>query len=155
MPDENTIQFDSPSGPPNPSSKGVLLIVVFILVIVLGGLGTGWFLTKQKTVNQVTGQGQVASAPGVEVKSGGKEIGLNDDKTFRDNAEGVLQKGGIEEDGTHHLDRDGGPSQTAYLTSSVIDLDQFVGKKVQVWGETLGAKKAGWLMDVGRVKELE
>jgi hypothetical protein len=30
-----------------------------------------------------------------------------------------------------------------------------VGKKVQVWGETFKGQKAGWLMDVGRIKALE
>jgi len=34
-------------------------------------------------------------------------------------------------------------------------LDQFVGRKIQIWGETYKAQKAGWLMDVGRVKILE
>ena len=58
-------------------------------------------------------------------------------------------------EGTHKLIRDGGPSQTVYLISSVIDMSEFVGKKVQVWGETIDAQKAGWLMDVGRVKILE
>lgn len=155
MADETQIQFNDPSV--NQSSntsfaKSVLLPSLLILVIALGGLGTGWFLAKGGTKGQVQG---VTTAPGAEVKSGGREVGIKDDKTFRDNAEGTLEDGGIDGEGTHHLTRDGGPSQTAYLMSSVVDLDQFVGKKVQVWGETLGAKKAGWLMDVGRVKELE
>ena len=30
-----------------------------------------------------------------------------------------------------------------------------VGARVQVWGQTMGAKKAGWLIDVGRLKVLE
>jgi len=34
----------------------------------------------------------------------------------------------------------------------VIDLSGFVDKKVEIWGETLAAKKAGWLMDVAKVK---
>ena len=41
------------------------------------------------------------------------------------------------------------------MISSVIDLDQYVGKKVEVWGLTLDAVKASWLMDVGRLKVLE
>lgn len=48
-----------------------------------------------------------------------------------------------------------GPSQYAYLTSTVIDLSAFTGKKVQVWGQTIAGKKAGWLMDVGKVKVIE
>ena len=53
---------------------------------------------------------------------------------------GDFAKGGIDGEGTHKLIRDGGPSKTAYLTSSVIDLDQFVGKKVKIWGETRAAQ---------------
>jgi len=67
----------------------------------------------------------------------------------------MLEQGGIEGEGSHKLTREGGESQTLYLTSTVVDLEQFVGRKVQVWGETFAAQKAGWLMDVGRVKVLE
>lgn len=94
-------------------------------------------------------------APGAEVSSGGKVIGLEDSATFRDSAQGKLEEGGINGEGTHHLVRDGGPSQNVYLTSSVIDLKQYVGKSVEVWGETIGAKSAGWLMDVGKIKILD
>ena len=80
---------------------------------------------------------------------------MDDVKTFRDRAEGTLKEGGIDSEGTHHLERPGGTSQSVYLTSSVVDLDQFIDKKVEVWGETIGAKKAGWLMDVGKIKILE
>jgi hypothetical protein len=66
-----------------------------------------------------------------------------------------LEEGGIDGEGTHHLVRDGGPSKSVYLTSTVIDLDSFAGKKVKVWGETISARKAGWLMDVGKIKIIE
>jgi hypothetical protein len=33
-----------------------------------------------------------------------------------------------------------------------VDLDEFDGKNVEIWGETVKAQKAAWLMDVGRVK---
>jgi hypothetical protein len=33
-----------------------------------------------------------------------------------------------------------------------VDLDKYVGKKVKVFGQTLAAQKAAWLMDVGRVE---
>ena len=73
-------------------------------------------------------------------------------KTFKDVAEGTLQKGGIDGEGTHKLIRPGGDSQTVYLTSSVVDLSQYEGKKVKVFGETQKALKEGWLMDVGKVE---
>lgn len=81
-------------------------------------------------------------------------VGSSDTKVFRDSAEGDLEEGGINGEGTHKLIRPGGDSQTVYLTSSVLDLNQFVGKKVRVWGETFSAQQAGWLMDIGKVEVL-
>ncbi|MCX6791832.1 MAG: hypothetical protein NT149_02235, partial [Candidatus Gottesmanbacteria bacterium] len=75
-----------------------------------------------------------------------------DTTTFKDSAIGVIEKDGTDGEGTHQLIRDGGPSQTVTLMSSVVDLDQYVGKKVKIYGQTLAAQKAAWLMDVGRVE---
>ncbi len=122
-----------------------LLPSLLVVGIIGAGVLTGFFLSKK-----------VASptmAPGAVQE--GKEVGSTDIKTFKDTATGVIEKGGLNGEGTHKLIREGGPSQTAYFTSSIIDLDQFIGKKVQVWGETFKGQKAGWLMDVGRVKILE
>ena len=132
--------------------QGKLFPAGVVLVIILFGVLTGYFLSTKKGKGGGIGEG-IGVAPGVEQK--GKEIGSTDTKTFSDTAVGVLEKGGLDGEGSHKLIREGGPSQTAYLTSSIVDLDAFVGKKVQVWGETFAAQKAGWLMDVGRVKILE
>lgn len=132
--------------------KAVLLPALVIIAVIVAGMGTGWTLSQG---GSEVSRDKTAAAPGAEIEEGGKEVGLEDTATFRDRAEGVLEEGGIDGEGTHHLVRDGGPSQNVYLTSSVVDLDQFVGKKIEVWGETIGAEKAGWLMDVGRVKVLE
>lgn len=123
-------------------------IVVYIVLIALG-LGTGYLMTRNtKTTNtQPNESSNMVKTDKVE--------GVSDTKNFKDSAEGVMEKGGINGEGTHKLVRDGGPSQTAYLVSSVIDLDTYVGKKVKVWGETFAAKKASWLMDVGKVEILE
>lgn len=129
--------------------KDILLPALVILVILGGGILTGWELSG-RDLPFAGKSGQLATKHKV-----GREIGLKDEKTFRDKAEGVLEEGGIEGEGTHHLVRSGGPSQHVYLTSSVVDLDEFVGEKVEVWGETFKAEKAGWLMDVGRIKVLE
>ena len=80
---------------------------------------------------------------------------MADEKSFTDSAEGSLTAGGIDGEGSHHLVRPGGDSQNVYLTSSIIDLDQFVGHSVKIWGETFQAQQAGWLMDVGRLQVLE
>jgi hypothetical protein len=82
----------------------------------------------------------------------GEVFGLPDTETFKDSAEGYLEEGGLEGEGSHHLLRAGGASQTVYLTSSVTDLDKFKGMQVKIWGETFKAQHAGWLMDVGRVQ---
>jgi len=127
------------------------VLPVLLAVLVLGaGILTGWWFSARKTSTAPTG----SIGPMSEIKKG-SEYGVNDTSSFKDQAIGVLQAGGLEGEGTHHLLREGGPSQTVYLTSSVLDLDQFVGRKIQVWGATMAAKKAGWLMDVGKVKILE
>lgn len=136
--------------------KSTLFPAVVILVVILGGIATGWVFSGKKITGVQGGSiGKISTAPGSEVVSGGKEFGSKDKDTFKNNAQGTLEKGGIEGEGTYHLVRDGGPSQYVYLTSSVVDLEALEGQKIEVWGETMGAKKAGWLMDVGRVKILE
>lgn len=129
--------------------------VISALVIVLAGSMTGFGLSKvagqsTPTTQQTVSPEQIAE-DGVKV---GDIIGTKDN-TFKDSAEGVLVKGGIDGEGSHHLMRPGGPAQNVYLTSSVLDLDELENHKVKVWGETFAAQKAGWLMDVGRVEVVE
>lgn len=79
-----------------------------------------------------------------------------DTKTFRDFAEGTIQKRPQPKDeaeyieGTHLLIRE--QAVPVALTSSVVDLSQYEGKKVKIYGETQKAVKEGWLMDVGKVE---
>lgn len=84
-----------------------------------------------------------------------KTVGIADKKTFKDKAEGMLKEGGADGEGNFHLERPGGESQNVYLTSSTVDLSEYINKKVRVWGETFKAAKAGWLMDVGLVEILQ
>lgn len=84
-----------------------------------------------------------------------KTVGIADKKTFKDKVEGTLKEGGIDGEGSFHLIRPGGSSQNVYLTSTTVDLSQYIGKKIRVWGETYSAEKAGWLMDVGLVEILK
>ncbi|TEU02687.1 hypothetical protein E3I18_00540 [Candidatus Woesebacteria bacterium] len=135
---------------PKSSPKTTALYAVIALLVVSAGIGTGWLLSGRSGKVGGSGTGVV---PGV--KEGQKEAGLSDEETFRDSAEGTLEEGGVNGEGTHHLVREGGSSQNVYLTSTVIDLQSFAGKKVTVWGETIAAQKAGWLMDVGRIKVVE
>lgn len=150
--------FSTPLQRQTPKESFVKSVVIpgsIVLAIILLGAGSGWYLSQGGAGIPGVGQQANKAAPGADVSLSGKEVGLDDAKTFRDNATGTLEDGGLEEDGTHHLVRDGGPSQTVYMTSSVVDLDQFIGKKVEVWGETIDGKKAGWLMDVGKIKVIE
>lgn len=119
------------------------------LLVVLLGVGSGWFLSNR--TSGASGS-PTKSAPGA--KTSATEAGIGDEKTFKDTATGDLQEGGINGEGTHHLVRPGGDTQNVYLTSTVIDLGSFVGKKVQVWGQTISAQQAGWLMDVGKIKAI-
>ena len=137
--------------------KQKILIGGLVVLTILLGVGTGYILALKKTGNldylKEAGLKRQLEE-GEEVKKGTK-VGVADEKTFRDNAEGKLEKGGVNGEGSHHLVRPGGESQNVYLTSSVIDLDQFIGKEVKVWGETFAAQKAGWLMDVGKLEVLK
>ncbi len=121
------------------------------VLLILFGVATGYGLSR---MNPSTGVPKKLKSveEGITV---GSTYGVDDEKAFTDSAEGQLTEGGIDGEGSHHLVRPGGESQNVYLTSSIIDLDQFVGRSVKVWGATFEAQQAGWLMDVGRLQVLE
>jgi len=133
--------------------------IIIGLIIVLFGIGSGYGLATARSGG--ISVGGLKNEPGLkrDVSSGeitvGTKVGVSDETTFDRDAEGTLEKGGIDGEGSHHLVRVGGESQTVYMTSSIIDLDQFIGRKVKIWGETIGAEKAGWFMDVGKLEVLE
>lgn len=127
-------------------------IIVFIVFILLG-VGTGFAVAKVKS--SVGGSSSTDSQLSAEDTKKGAVVGSTDTETFKDTAQGTMTEGGIGDEGTHHLERPGGESQNVYLTSSVVDLSSFEGKKVKVWGKTFEGEKAGWLMDVGRVEVLK
>lgn len=133
-----------------PKSKLATLwpYIVGSILVVLGGVGVGQLLS---TKGKVGGAKTVI----VSAKPGANEAGVADPSAYKDTAEGLLEEGGIKGEGTYHLTRTGGKSQTVYLTSTSLDLSVFLGKKVQIWGQTLSAKYAGWLMDVGKIKVIE
>jgi hypothetical protein len=137
------------------SGKRRLFLGVGLVVIVLAGVTTGYLLSLGKSTGGLLMAGKLKREVSNEEITRGTLVGVSDEKAFRDSAEGDLTKGGIDGEGSHHLVRPGGESQYVYLTSSIIDLDQFAGKKVKVWGETFAGQKAGWLMDVGRLEVLE
>lgn len=138
-------------------SRGMTVGV--ILFVIFAGAATGY------GVNLFSAGSAGMASPVAEQNKTAKEVedavkvgavfGVPDEKTFRDEVDGVLIKGGIAGEGSHTLLREGGISQNVYLTSSVVDLDQFENMKVKVWGETFKGQKAGWLMDVGRLEVSE
>lgn len=128
----------------SPISK--IFIVILGIAIILG-LATGYVLSSRPSDRQ--GGIVPAQAP---------KTAEQDSRTFRDFAEGVVKAKPQPSDptiyveGTHYLQRDG--AVPVALTSSVVDLSKYEGKKVKVYGETQKALKEGWLMDVGRVEEI-
>lgn len=136
---KSLIQTDNP----------IKLFATIIVVSVIFGIVTG-FILSNKNKTGLTSAG--LSAPVVKNAQ-------SDTRTFKDFAEGVIKARpessdpGEYTEGTHTLIRQG--AVPVALTSSVVDLSQYEGKKVKVFGETQKALKEGWLMDVGRVEEVK
>lgn len=121
------------------------LVIIIVLAVVLGAV-TGYVLSNKKSSS--------ISSNGTSEKT---KQASQDSQTFRDFAEGVIKLKPVSKDsygeGTHILEREGAVSVA--LTSSVIDLSGYEGKKVKVFGETQKALKEGWLMDVGKIEEIK
>ncbi len=130
------------------SVNGRFLLVS--LVVVIAGFVGGYFLVSLQSAASVATQSGTAVNKSNLQK--GAAYGSDDTKTFKDTVEGQVATGGVNGEGQFHLVRPGGDSQNVYMTSSLVDLSLFVGKKVKVWGQTQKAQTAGWLMDVGRVE---
>lgn len=126
------------------------IFVATLVASVVLGVGAGLVLTKS---------GGNTSIKSAVTNAGAPKQASQDNQTFRDFAEGTLQKrpapknGDDYQEGTHLLIRDG--AVPVALTSSVVDLSQYEGKKVRVYGETQKAIKEGWLMDVGKVEVVQ
>jgi hypothetical protein len=140
-------------GEPSMKKSSKKLVIGLFALVVVAGIGTGlagaYFMPGSS--GMITNVEQTEEITDNQVKNGAV-FGLPDTETFDDKTEGVLIKGGLEGEGSHTLLRPNGVSQNVYLTSSAVDLDQFVDMEIRVWGETFKGQKAGWLMDVGRVE---
>ena len=151
-----TLNLDSKKDLKNP--KTVYFIIIVLAIV--SGFWASRFWPLNKSGSGLIGeinQKDISSADEIENKEDleiDKYYG-NTAKSFKDSATGIVEKGSINGEGTHILNRDGGKSQRASLTSSVIDLDLFVGKKVEIRGETNASTKTSWLLDVGVIKILE
>jgi hypothetical protein len=151
---EDTLMEDRVMEPVKKSKFMPMLVVIGIIL----GLGTGFYIAQKQLLlaggsSSMSGDAQQLTSSTAVKK--GDVFGSADESTFTDQAEGILQPGGIDGEGSHHIERGENKSQWVYVTSSVVDLDLLVGNRVTVWGQTNTGKKAGWLMDVGRLKVVE
>jgi hypothetical protein len=141
----------------NMSSSNNKLFLFLAVVVIVAGVATGAGISKLKKPmgdeEEAVGGQTIQQVAGNEVKNG--QVFGSTKQDFKDNTEGYLEVGGIEGEGTHKLLRDGGPTQTVALTSSVTDLSKFEHMKVKIWGETNKGQKAPWFMDVGKVEVID
>lgn len=127
-----------------------LLLTIIIVSVVLGVLSGLILANKNKTGGSLI----TANLGALSAKST-----QSDTRTFKDFAEGTIKARPLPSDpeeyseGTHLLERQG--AIPVALTSSVVDLSKYEGKKVKVFGETQKALKEGWLMDIGKVEEIK
>lgn len=151
--------LDASQQPPMPAknSKPVPTLPIVIVMMTILGVATGFALNSLMMKKSTIAGGPaapMAQVAGSNVKEG-DVFGSADTASFKDSAEGYLEVAPPDAEGSHHLARLGGISQTVNLTSSVTDLTKLEGMNVRVWGETFKAQKAGWLMDVGRIEVLK
>ncbi len=150
------------SSPSTASNSPSLKIILLMLLIasVLGFAASRLFpITPQNgsSVSLLPGGESALSTDDIKNQDElqvGKLYG-NTSANFKDSATGTIEKGAVNGIGTHILVRPGGDSQRVSLTSSAVDLDLFVDRKVEVKGETNTSSKTGWLMDVGSIKIVE
>lgn len=129
-----------------PTNIGKVFLAV-LLAALLGGIGTGYYLTSSE-----------GGSVGIDLgsSSSGKSEG-EVTKLCNGFADGVIKKRPEPKtpdeyvEGTHLLMRDN--TSPAALTSSYVDLSKYEDKKVRVYGETQKALKEGWLMDVCKIEE--
>jgi len=129
------------------SANPMKYLGIFLVVILLG-VGTGFAIASMRG----TAARKAAGVPTYNVSTG-KVFGTQSTEGYDAEApEGILKEGGKGGEGAFHIEREGGEARFVYITSSNVDLSQFVGKKVKVWGKSQQAQNVGWLLDVGRLE---
>lgn len=147
------------------ATKSKIPLSLFAIVVVLA-LTSGFWLSRLIPAGssstssdlEMTSKSDLAESTDDISTTDQLKVGVlygNTAALFSDSAIGVVEEGGLNGEGTHTLDREGGSDQTAVLTSSTVDLDLFVGKKVEVKGQTNNSPKVSWFMDVGSIKIIE
>lgn len=154
--DLKTLKLDEDKKKDPMKNKKMMLIIISVIAVI-AGTATGFGAYKLRAKSRVQTSSTAPKGSNLQQVAGdvvktGDIFGVEDETTFKDSAQGYLEKGGMDGEGSHKLLRAGGDSQTVYLTSSITDLDKFDGMEVKIWGETFKGQKAGWLMDVGRIE---
>jgi hypothetical protein len=140
-----------------PSTFSFPVAIIVVVLALVAGFALSRILPQKQAIitnssnTTTTSTDNITSTDELKV---GKVYG-NSEKIFKDTATGTIEKGNINGEGTHILNREGGVTQRASLISSTVDLDLFVGKKVEIKGETNTSNKTAWLLDVGTIKILE
>ena len=132
--------------------------IIFAIIIVFGITAGFWISRFQPTKTAVSLSDLDTNNPTAITDTTSLKVGTlygDTDQSFKDSATGTIAEGNVKGEGTHILKREGGDSQTVALTSSTVDLSLFVGKKVEVTGQTNKSNKAAWLLDVGNIKIIE
>ena len=143
--------------PPSSRSFSLPLVGIIIVLSLFSGFALSRILPPGNSQSNRSDSDKIIS-PSTLKKTNDVKVGTiygNQSKVFKDAATGVIEKGDINGIGTHILNRSGGVSQQAALTSSILDLDLFIGHQVEVKGETNATNKAGWFLDVGQIKVLD
>lgn len=150
--------------PTSPQSQKVIFISTLAITLTLATASGFWlsrFFPGQKGQNKSplfsSGESTPLSTDKISNAANLKvgQVYGNTNGNFKDSATGTVEKGGVNGEGTHTLIRPGGGDQKAALTSSIIDLDLFVGRQVEIQGETNDSRLAGWFLDVGSIKIVE
>ena len=149
-----------PISPVTSQPNKTLLPIVIIIVV---SLSIGFWLSRFYPINKQISlapknQGSVVNSTDSISQVSDLKAGTvygNKDSSCKDTATGTVEKGNINGEGTHILNRPGGTDQRASLTSSTVDLDLFISKKVEITGQTNSSKKTGWLLDVCSIKIVE
>lgn len=132
---------------------------IILAIIIVFGITAGFWISRfWPTKNAVSLSDLETNDATTIVEGDSLKVGTlygDTDQSFKDTATGTVAEGNIKGEGTHILKREGGDSQTVALTSSTVDLNLFVGKKVEVTGQTNKSNKAAWLLDVGNIKIIE
>lgn len=153
-----------PDTPLNPVKQKLFPPLILVIIVSLS-VASGFWLSRLFPLNNSPGSELSSSdlssqALSTDRISGSSDLKIgqlygNTSKEFKDSAQGTVESGNINGEGTHILIRPGGDDQRVSLISSAVDLDLFVGRDVEIKGETNYSNKTGWLLDVGTIKILK